>query len=144
MCPKVEGLKLYRDIPICDLLALSCHKLQTSRFFATKNANLFYQWLTKESSFGKINSIAPTSEYVSKFDSLQLHNDRKPLNVTFAKQEKNDTRGPTLLRKQQVTCTDSETETLKKYFSLLEHFKFNHVYSRECAKTETKPLIYAQ
>ena len=74
LCPKVENLKLYRDIPICELHAVSCPKRQRSRHCATKKAKLFYQWLTNESSFGKINSISPSSEFVSKFDSLQLHN----------------------------------------------------------------------
>ena len=59
LCPKVENLKLYREIPICDLHAVSCPKRQRSRHCATKKAKLFYQWLTNESSFGKINSISP-------------------------------------------------------------------------------------
>ena len=73
LCPKVENLKLYRDIPICDLHAVSCPKRQRSRHCATKKAKLLYQWLKNESPFGKINSISPSSEFVSKFDSLQLH-----------------------------------------------------------------------
>ena len=75
LCPKVENLKLYRDIPICELHAVSCPKRQRSSHCAHKNAKLFYQWLTNESSFGKFNSISPSGEFVSKFDSLQLHND---------------------------------------------------------------------
>ena len=74
LCPMVENLKLYRDIPICDLHAVSCLKRQRSKHCATKKAKLFYQWLTNESSFGKINSIFPSNEFFSKFDSLQLHN----------------------------------------------------------------------
>ena len=37
------------------------------------------------------------------------------LTVTFVKEEIVDTRGQTVLRKQQVTCTDTKIETLKKY-----------------------------
>ena len=66
------------------------------------------------------------------------------LTVTFVKEEKVDTRGQTVLRKQQVTCTETEIETLKKYLSLLEYFKLYHIYSRESAKTETNPFTYAQ
>ena len=66
------------------------------------------------------------------------------LTVTFVKEEKVDTRGQTVLRKQQVTCTDTEIETPKKYLSLLEYFKLYHVYARESAKTETNPFTYAQ
>ena len=66
------------------------------------------------------------------------------LTVTFVKEEKVDPRGQTVLRKQQVTCTDTEIEALKKCLSLLEYFKLYHVYARECAKTETNPFTYAQ
>ena len=74
LCPKVENLKLYRDIPICELHAVTCPKRKRSRHFATKKAKLFYQWLMNDSSFRKINSISPSSEFVFKFDSLQLLN----------------------------------------------------------------------
>ena len=74
LCPKVENLKLNRDITICELHAVRCPKRQGSRHCATKKAKLFYQWLTIESLFRKINSISPSSEFVSKFDSLQLNN----------------------------------------------------------------------
>ena len=63
---------------------------------------------------------------------------------TFFEQEKVDTRGHTVLRKQQVACTDTEIETLKKYLSLLEYFKLYQVYARESVKTETNPFTYAQ
>ena len=53
LCPKVENLKLYRDIPICELHAVSCPKRQRKRHCATKKAKLFYQCLTNDSSFGK-------------------------------------------------------------------------------------------
>ena len=43
LCPKVENLKLYRDITNCDLHALSCPKRQRSRHCATKKAKFFYQ-----------------------------------------------------------------------------------------------------
>ena len=66
------------------------------------------------------------------------------LTVTFVKEEKINTRGQTVLRKQHVTCTDTKIEVLKKYLSLLENFKLYHVYARESAKTETNPFTYAQ
>ena len=40
------------------------------------------------------------------------------LAVTFVQEEKSHTRGQTVLRKKQVTCTDTAIETLKKYFCL--------------------------
>ena len=42
LCPKVENLKLYRDIPICELHAVSCPKGQRSRHCATKKAKFFF------------------------------------------------------------------------------------------------------
>ena len=74
-CPKIEHLKLYRETPVCKLHALSCPKRQRSKHCANKKAKLFYQWLTNESSVRETSSVSTTSEFVSKFDSLQLHND---------------------------------------------------------------------
>ena len=62
------------------------------------------------------------------------------LTVLFVKEEKVDTRGQTVLRKQQVNCTDTAIETLKKYLSLLEYFKLYHVYARESARLKLTPL----
>ena len=73
-CPKIEHLKLYRETPVCKLHALSCPKRQRSKHCANKKAKLFYQWLTNESSLGETSSVSTSSEFVSKFDSLQLHN----------------------------------------------------------------------
>ena len=73
-CPKSEHLKLYRETPVCKLHALSCPKRQRSKHCANKKATLFYQWLTNASSVGETSSISTSSEFVSKFDSLQLHN----------------------------------------------------------------------
>ena len=41
LCSKVENLKLYRDIPACELHAGNCLKRQRSRICATKKAKLF-------------------------------------------------------------------------------------------------------
>ena len=73
-CPKIEHLKLYRETPVCKLHALSCPKRQRTKHCANKKAKLFYQWLTNESSVRDTSSVSTTSEFVSNFDSLQLHN----------------------------------------------------------------------
>ena len=62
------------------------------------------------------------------------------LTVTFLKEEKIDSRGQTILRKQQISCNTAEIETLKKYLSLLEYFQMYHVFTRENEKTETHPF----
>ena len=56
------------------------------------------------------------------------------LTVTLVKEEKIDSRGQTVLRKQQVVCTGAGIESFKKYLSLLEYFQLYHVYERENAK----------
>ena len=73
-CPKIEHLKLYRETPVCKLYTLSCPKRQRTKHCANKKAKLFYQWLTNESSVRETSSVSTTSEFVSKFDSLKLHN----------------------------------------------------------------------
>ena len=74
LCAKVKNIKLYRDLPVCELHAVSCPKRQGSRHCATMKANMFYQQLMNKSPFGKINFFSSSSEFVSKFDSLQLQN----------------------------------------------------------------------
>ena len=70
--------------------------------------------------------------------------DENQLTVTFVKEEKVDSRGQTVLRKQQIVCTGAERETFKKYLSLFEYFQFFHVFRRENAKAESNPFTYAQ
>ena len=62
------------------------------------------------------------------------------LTVTFLKEEKIDSRGQTILRKQQILCNTAEIETLKKYLSLLEYFEMYHVFTRENEKLKLTPL----
>ena len=70
--------------------------------------------------------------------------DENQLTVTFVKEEKIDSRGQTVLRKQQIVGTGTEIEALKIYISLLEYFQLYHVFGRENAKAETNPLTYTQ
>ena len=62
------------------------------------------------------------------------------LTVTFLKEEKIDSRGQTILRKQQILRNTAEIETLKKYLSLLEYFQMYHVFTRENEKLKLTPL----
>ena len=73
-CPKIEHVKLYRETSVCKLHALSCTKRQRSKHCAAKQAKLFYQWPTNESSVRETSSVSTASEFVSKFNNLQLHN----------------------------------------------------------------------
>ena len=62
----------------------------------------------------------------------------------MVREEKTESRGQSILRKQQILCNVAEVETLKKYLSLLEYFQMYHVFTRENEKTETNPFNYSQ
>ena len=64
--------------------------------------------------------------------------------VTIVKEERIDSRGQTILRKQQIVCGGAEIEAFQKYLSLVEYIQLYRVYTRENAKTEIKPFTYAQ
>ena len=66
------------------------------------------------------------------------------INLSLVREVKIESRGQSILRKQQIICNLSEVETLKNYLSLLEYFKMYHVFTRENEKTETNPFTYAQ
>ena len=66
------------------------------------------------------------------------------LTLNFLKEEKIETRGQNILRKQQILCITKEIETLKKYLSLLEYFQMYHVVTTENEKTEINPFTYDQ
>ena len=59
------------------------------------------------------------------------------LTLTLLKEEKKESRGQNILRKQQILCNTKEKKTLKKYLSLLEYFQMYHVVAKEHEKTET-------
>ena len=84
LCPKFEILIFYKETPVCDLHAICCPRRQLNKHCAKKKAELFYYWLTNESSIRQnISSVNTSSEFVSKFDSLQLHNVWKPFDCYF-------------------------------------------------------------
>ena len=79
---------------------------------------------------------APSLLQVNLSPNLVVYNciaDEKQLTVTFVKEEKIDSCGQTVLRKQQIVCTEAEIEAFKKYLSLLEYSQFYHVFGRENA-----------
>ena len=75
LCPKIEHLSFYRETPICDLHSTTCPKRQKNKHCARKKAQLFYYWLIHEQpSIRKDSTVCTPSEFVSKFDRLQLLN----------------------------------------------------------------------
>ena len=62
-------------MPVCDLHAIRCPRRHLIKHCGKKKAELFYNRLTNESSIRQnISSVNTSSEFVCKFDGLQLHN----------------------------------------------------------------------
>ena len=95
----------------------------------------------------RLEKPAPSLLQVNLSPNLTVYSCITPenqLTVTLIKEEKIDTRGQTVLRKQQIVCAGAEIEAFKKYLSLLEYFQLYHVFTRENEKFETNPFTYAQ
>ena len=91
----------------------------------------------------RVEKVAPSVLQVNLSPSLTvcscITNDNQ-INLSLVREDKVESRGQSILRKQQIICNLSEIETLKKYLSLLEYFQMYHVFTRENEKTETTPL----
>ena len=78
---------------------------------------------------------------------MQLHTKDNQLILTLLKEEKIESRGHNILRKQQILCNTKEIEKPKDYFSLffiIQYFQMYHVVTTENEKTETNPFTYAE
>ena len=95
----------------------------------------------------RVEKVAPSVLQVNLSPSLTvcscITNDNQ-ITLSLVKEEKIESRGQSILRKQQIHCNIAEVETLKKYLSLLEYFQMYHVFTRENEKTETNPFTYSQ
>ena len=60
LCPKVENLKLYRDIPACEFHVGSCLKRQRSRICATKKAKFFLPDTRGQTVLRKLKNTFPS------------------------------------------------------------------------------------
>ena len=90
LCPKIKNMRFYKKTPVCDLHAIRCPRRQLNKHCAKKKTEFFYYWLTNESSIRQnISSVNTSSEFVSKFNSLQLHNVWKPFDCHFCEGDKN-------------------------------------------------------
>ena len=66
------------------------------------------------------------------------------MDVTFVKNEKQDSREQTVLKIKTINCSGTELDLFKRYFSLLEYFQLYHVHTGENAENETNHFTYAQ
>ena len=91
----------------------------------------------------RLEKPAPSLLQVNLSPNLTVYSCITPenqLTVTLIKEEKIDTRGQTVLRKQQIVCAGAEIEAFKKYLSLLEYFQLYHVFTRENERLKLTPL----
>ena len=78
LCPKVEEIVTPIKHFTCALHSLYLPEKQKKRHCAKRKAQLYFYWLTlpaNEPSSGESSSFNSSSEFISKFDSMQLHND---------------------------------------------------------------------
>ena len=95
----------------------------------------------------RVEKVAPSVLQVNLSPSLTvcscITNDNQ-ITLSLVREENIESRGQSILRKQQILCNLAEIETLKKYLSKLEYFQMYHVFTIENEKTETNPFTYAQ
>ena len=80
-------------------------------------------------------NLSPVCSFITNDNQITL---------SLVREEKLESRGQSILRKQQILCNIAEVETLKKYFSLLKCFQMYREITRENEKTETNPFTYSQ
>ena len=78
LCPKVEEIPTPIQLFTCALHSFYLPEKQKKRHCAKRKAQLYFYWLTlpaNELSSGEGSSCSSSSEFISKFDSMQLHNE---------------------------------------------------------------------
>ena len=77
-CPKVEEINTPIKHFTCALHSHYLPEKQKKRHCTKRKAQLYFYWLTfraNEPSSGEGSSFSSSSEFISKFDSMQLHNE---------------------------------------------------------------------
>ena len=78
LCPKVEEIVTPIKHFTCALRSLYLSEKQKKRHCAKRKAQLYFYWLILpaiEPSSGEGKFFSSSSEFISKFDSMQLHNE---------------------------------------------------------------------
>ena len=78
LCPKVEDIKSPIDNITCALHSFYLPEKQKRKHCAKRKAQLYFYWISlpsNEPSSGEGSSVSSSSEFISKFDSMQLHNE---------------------------------------------------------------------
>ena len=78
LCPKVEDIKSPIDNITCALHSFYLTEKQKRKHCGKRKAQLYFFWIflpSNEPSSGEGSSASSSSELISKFDSMQLHNE---------------------------------------------------------------------
>ena len=78
LCPKVEDIKSPIDNITCALHSFYLPEKQKRKHCAKRKAQLYFYWISlpsNEPSSGEGSSVSSSIEFISKFDSMQLHNE---------------------------------------------------------------------
>ena len=78
LCPKVEEFSHPFKHFSCALHSFNLPEKQKKKHCAKRKAQLYFYWLTlptNDLSSGEVSSFSSSSEFISKFDSMQLHNE---------------------------------------------------------------------
>ena len=78
LCPKVDEISHPIKHFSCTLHAFNLPEKQKKKHCAKRKAQFYFYWLTlptNEPSSGEDSSFSSSSEFISKFDSMQLHNE---------------------------------------------------------------------
>ena len=76
LCPKIEEIFTPVEHLTCSLHSSILPFKQKKKHCAKRKAQVYFYWITlptNESSCGESNSFSSSSEFISKFDSMQLH-----------------------------------------------------------------------
>ena len=76
LCPKIEEIFTPVEHLTCSLHSSILPFKQKKKYCAKRKAQVYFYWITlptNESSCGESNSFSSSSEFISKFESMQLH-----------------------------------------------------------------------
>ena len=105
---------------VSDLLAIPCLTCQANKHFAKKISQLFYYWLTNESSIClNINSVNTSNDFISTIDKFLLQNVWDSFDCHFGQGWDN------WFSLTNCSETGDELDLNKNYFLLLDYFRFH-------------------
>ena len=143
LCPKVEEIVTLIKHFTCALHSLYLLEKQKKRHCAKRKAQLYFHWLTLPANEPSSEKVAPSVLQVNLSPSLTvcscITNDNQ-ITLSLVREEKIESRGQSILRKQQFLCNLAEIETLKNIFPCLNTFKCTMSLQEKIKRLKLTPL----